>query len=329
MLHRAESSDAKDPQSPQPNKGNQKEKATTRKQPHRRVTIRQKKTNRRRPLSRHAARPATTAATHAAAATHGPAVGNPWVTISKPPRPVRIGVKKAPPQAPFLRHKVGVTCCAQSYQIQTHEVTWSEYETWASGHPERKVRPPYFLPKTAQKRARYPVVGIAWEQAAAYCRSLGGRLPTEAQWEYAARGPQMDPNPWGADAADPRRVALLEGVTARLRRVCQSPDDRRSYPDGTLCDLGGNALEWTRDPYRYMFGRRAPRAFRWRGREAEKWRAVRGLPVLGPKKPSWLLKSAALYRLPGCKKQATCKNPLRRKNFNFTGFRCVRPLEAR
>jgi serine/threonine-protein kinase len=87
----------------------------------------------------------------------------------------------------------------------------------------------------------YPVVYVTWHQARAYAEWVGGRLPTEAQWEYAARGPGGTIYPWGNGAA---REPLLN--------CCDRVGDTTevgSYPDGAswcgALDMAGNVWEWT------------------------------------------------------------------------------------
>jgi formylglycine-generating enzyme required for sulfatase activity len=88
-----------------------------------------------------------------------------------------------------------------------------------------------------------PVVMVTWHGAAAYCEWAGGRLPTEAEWEYAARGPEGNLYPWG-DA--PPTCDLANYGT------CSSvPSQVGSRPDGAswcgALDLAGNVWEWVGD----------------------------------------------------------------------------------
>jgi formylglycine-generating enzyme required for sulfatase activity len=95
-------------------------------------------------------------------------------------------------------------------------------------------------------RDNHPVNYVDRNQARAYCQSRGGDLPTEAQWEYAARGSgDNHPYPWG-NAAPASRLCWRGDVPTRT-----STCPVQSYPSGNsrfgLFDMAGNVGEWTRD----------------------------------------------------------------------------------
>lgn len=90
-----------------------------------------------------------------------------------------------------------------------------------------------------------PVIHVTWDGANLFCQSQGKRLPTEAEWERAARGLNGRMFPWGAVL--PLREELVlgwPGALARPRDVGSSPRDRT--PEGVY-DLAGNVSEWTTD----------------------------------------------------------------------------------
>lgn len=90
-----------------------------------------------------------------------------------------------------------------------------------------------------------PVEQITWFEARDYCVRRGGRLPTEAEWEYAARGPDTLVYPWGS-AFDPQRAVFAGSSGGQTADVGTKPDGASWV--GAL-DMSGNVREWTSSLY--------------------------------------------------------------------------------
>ncbi len=178
------------------------------------------------------------------------------------------------------------------------EVWWSaEGWAWAKQHP----RGAGAAMRAAGRRGDHPVVAVSWFEAEAYCRSQGGRLPSEEEWELAACGGRATRFPWGD--SEPAGVPWYdEGTTGHVAGVDTRPVHEAvpgtEGPFGLL-HVSGNVWEWTSGAY----GRPGPD-----GRP--RWRTLRG---------------GSYTNLPS---YCTCshREPAAPERVAFTtGFRCAYP----
>jgi|GEM_PF-730499 len=128
----------------------------------------------------------------------------------------------------------------EEYWIQQTEVTKAQYLSCMKNGPctepsDSRINDVAFFD--------HPVVGVDWYQASAYAEWVGGRLPTEAEWEYACRGSDNRLYPWGNDQPNEERLNY-SGTIGDTTAV-------GSYPVGAngLYDMAGNVWEWTSTQY--------------------------------------------------------------------------------
>jgi len=144
-----------------------------------------------------------------------------------------------------------------AYAIDKYEVTVAQYAGYL-----RKAggEPPDFWDRINQKEdMNRPVVGVDWLEADEYCRFYGKRLPTEAQWEKAARGTDGRKYPWGDEDPGPQFANFANGVSFSYSKSLAPVG---SYEAGKspfgVYDMVGNVWEWVNDWYRKDYYQVAP-----------------------------------------------------------------------
>ena len=231
-----------------------------------------------------------------------------------------------------------------AYEMDRYEITNTQYRRFLQ-ETGRKA-PLYWVGNEYRPgQADYPVVGVSWEDADAYCQWAGKHLPTEAEWEKACRGTDGRLYPWG-NTWEPHRANIdvsgralrpasqteseptVWDVAWQLLRVTparpQEPGLRPvgSYPDGAspsgVMDLVGNASEWVWDWYNWsdysQIPARNPRV------SGPPWNhCVRGSPWHDPVgTANWV---QSMSRCSARSSSHEVQDPR-------TGFRCARSISA-
>ncbi len=134
------------------------------------------------------------------------------------------------------------------FYMDKHEVTTSQYAKFLKATGSVK-EPEGWDSVDLARQGNLPVVGVNWYEAEAYCRWAGKRLPTEAEWEKAARGADERAYPWGNGKPNPslatyHRKSSLDAYKGGLSPVGSHEAGRSPYGIG---DLAGNAAEWVSD----------------------------------------------------------------------------------
>jgi formylglycine-generating enzyme len=159
-------------------------------------------------------------------------------------------------------HAVSVS----AFSLDKSEVVVSAYATflaWAGGLGHYSPLMPIEVGPTSadfepeQGAANVPIANVTWFDARAYCLWMGGALPTEAQWEIAAKGPTSRVYPWAPDAGSGPSCVLASYATGDVN-CTPTPTDAGSHPAGDtpegLHDMAGNVAEWTADAYGWYPG---------------------------------------------------------------------------
>lgn len=143
-------------------------------------------------------------------------------------------------------HKVTLS----SYWIYKHEVTVAQYLSFVGATKRRKPSKPKY-----GFHDNYPVVYANWKDADAYCKWAGGALPTEAQWEKAARGTDGRKWPWG-NTYSKQNAWAGAGQKREPKAVGSFPTGASPY--GVL-DMTGNVAEWVNDHLQRDYYAKSPK----------------------------------------------------------------------
>ncbi len=137
-----------------------------------------------------------------------------------------------------------------AYQIDETEVTIDQYLACVGGggckQDRRAERYRSAAGSPGWGKGNHPIMSIDWEEAKAYCEWAGKRLPTEAEWERAAKGTDDRAHPWGDQPSDCSLAVTKDCKTSGPLAVCPKPKGKSPYG---LCDMEGNAREWVSDWY--------------------------------------------------------------------------------
>lgn len=149
------------------------------------------------------------------------------------------------PEGPFLMGQKLETVELSEFQISKYPVTNAEYHRFVEATQHR--RPDRWLKDGSYPRelARHPVVFVSWESAIAYVEWAGARLPSEAEWEKAARGSDGRKYSWGNEF-NAENCNTSESGTDGTRPVDAHAGGASPY--GVL-DMCGNAWEWSSTLY--------------------------------------------------------------------------------
>ena len=167
----------------------------------------------------------------------------------------------------FNQHPAHRVTLSSGFFLGKHEISWRQFREFCAQSGAAEPDPTLDAAHTAAED--HPVFNVSWIEATAYCSWAGLRLPSEAEWEFAARGPKSQLWPWGSSEPNADRLNLADRSA-----TWEWPADSRElyglqkaeWDDGfpytapiDACELGaspfgclnmaGNILEWVQDVY--------------------------------------------------------------------------------
>ena len=188
------------------------------------------------------------------------------------------------------------------------------------------TKDPYWKDDLYSNQATTPVIGVSWHEVYAYCKWLSSvtgdnyRLPTEAEWEYAARGTESFIFPWGDEYLSAEEMCGEPGSGAMANCLAEGNGVNKatpvgSYPEGiSPCgayDMAGNVAEWTKDWCQILY---YPRRIFLGLTEDPPGPSIVLPPFLVPIPPFWLQPCRAV------RSTSFSQDATENSNFNPSGF---------
>lgn len=160
-----------------------------------------------------------------------------------------------------------------AFKINQFEVTQFNYAEFVKATGHRSPFSRYLKNIESFNDQNQPVIYVTWEDADDYCRWRGGRLPTEAEWERAAKGTKGAAWPWGSESK--AIFANFLGTDDQFHYTSSVGTFEQDKSSFGLYDVAGNVREWVQDWYEEQYYRHAPNR-NPKGPEQGEMKAMRG-----------------------------------------------------
>lgn len=169
-----------------------------------------------------------------------------------------------------------------TFRMSKTEVTVAQYRACVKAGRCTKPNTGKYCNWGKARRGAHPVNCVDSRQSRAFCRWAGGRLPSEAEWEYAARSGGKDwKYPWGDEAATCYRTVMdRRGIGCGKKRTWPVCSKTAGNTSQGLCDMAGNVQEWTEDCWHDNYSGAPSDGSAWTKNCSSTFRVIRGGSLL-------------------------------------------------